>query len=121
MAMSRKLVQGDLLDTLSITKLSIQRLQPEFVQLLRDNDYEVLTLCGDNGRTKMLLILNTDDPVRSKLGYEWDEFCASNLLQIEDIIKFKIDVTDTHGTCHVYKELGRSSKKKLLKEHDARI
>lgn len=79
----------------------MQRLHPAFGTLLRDNYCEVLTLCGDNRRTKMLQILNTDDPVHSKLGY--DEFCVSNQLQDWDIIRFRIDVMDAHKTCHMYK------------------
>ncbi|KAL5079623.1 hypothetical protein RYX36_008044 [Vicia faba] len=103
MGSSGKFVNSELVDTIAIAKLSYQKLHPKFARVLRCQDYEVVTLCSDNGRTQMLLVLNIEDSHRTKLGYEWDEFCKSNLFRGGDRIRFRLDVRDANKTCHVYK------------------
>ncbi|XP_058758398.1 uncharacterized protein LOC131631641 [Vicia villosa] len=79
------------------------KLPEEFATVLKDNGYEDVVLCGDNGKNKLMSPLKIEDPRRTKLGYGWDEFCRSNNFKCGDRIRFRLDVTSLDKTCYVYK------------------
>lgn len=49
----------------------MQKLQVNFATTLRDNDFEDLTLYGDNEKSKTLMLFNIEDPYCTKLGNKW--------------------------------------------------
>ena len=75
----------------------------DFAEVLRDYDYEDLILCGDNGKMKMMQLFHVGDTHKTKLGYEWDEFCKDNNFKAGDTIQFRFDVTLLNKICYVYK------------------
>ncbi|XP_058751249.1 uncharacterized protein LOC131624318 [Vicia villosa] len=78
------------------------KLQEDFATFLRDNAYEYIVLCGDNGKNKFMSTLKIEDPRRTKIGYGWDDFCKSNNFKCGDRIRFRLDVTSLDKTCYVY-------------------
>lgn len=83
----------------------LQNLHVEFATMLRDYDYEYLTLYGDNQKTIMVTVLNIGDPYRTKLAYNWGEFCEFNNFKSREIIQSRLDVTSLNKRYHVYKFL----------------
>lgn len=79
------------------------KLQVNFVSILKEYDYEDLILGGDNIKTLIMTLLNIQDPYRTKLAYEWDDFCESSQFKSGDKILFRLDVTSLTKKCHVYK------------------
>lgn len=78
-------------------------MQVDFASILKEYDYEDLIMCGDNGKTKIMTLLNIEDPYRTKLAYEWDQFCEANWYKSGDRIRFRLGVTSLTKKCHVYK------------------
>jgi hypothetical protein len=86
--------------------LFFQALHVDFAEFLRRCDFETIDLCGDNGVTMTLAVLNLGDTHRTKLGYNWDEFSSSQEFKRGDFVRFKFEVINemkVSHRCHVYK------------------
>lgn len=66
----------------------LEKLQVDFATILRDYDYEYVTLYSDSGKTKTMTLLNIEDAYRTKIAYGWDEFYDSNNFKSGDKIQF---------------------------------
>jgi hypothetical protein len=86
--------------------LYIQALHVDFAKFLQHFNFKAVNLCGDNGVTMTLAVLNFADTHRMKLGYNWDEFASSQQFKRGDIVRFKFELineTTVSRRCHVYK------------------
>jgi Cu/Ag efflux protein CusF len=48
-------------------------------------------LCGENGKSCRIQVINAPDIYRMKLGYNWKDFAASQEFKVGDKIRFKFD------------------------------
>ncbi|KAK2360331.1 hypothetical protein QL285_011009 [Trifolium repens] len=81
-------------------------LDSDFAQFLRSYNLEYINLCGDNGMTMTLCVLNLGDMLRTKLAYNWGEFSKSQQFKEGDLVTFKFELIDEFTAsprCHVYK------------------
>jgi hypothetical protein len=91
-----------------LTKKKIkQRLDSDLAAFIDTWSFKYLVLCGENGKSCRIQVLNAPDIHRMKLAYNWKDFCASQDFKVGDKIRFKFDKnvvdTDSSNPCHVFK------------------
>ncbi|WJX51475.1 hypothetical protein P8452_37670 [Trifolium repens] len=89
--------------TFSIVSLEDQKLPSTFASYLKENDMKDILLCGDHGNKLDFTVINMTDPTNTCLAYDWKYFSSLNFYKPGVIIRFKFNLYDINGKCHVYK------------------
>ncbi|WJX56142.1 hypothetical protein P8452_41830 [Trifolium repens] len=81
----------------------VEKLPSTFASYLKENDMKDILLCGDHGNKLDFTVMNMADPTNTCLAYDWKYFSSLNFCKPGDIIRFKFNLYDINGKCHVYK------------------
>ncbi|KAK2415182.1 hypothetical protein QL285_037686 [Trifolium repens] len=79
------------------------KLPSTFASYLKEHDMKGILLCGDHGNKLDFCVTNMADPTNTCLAFDWKYFSSLNFYKPEDIIRFKINLYDINGKCHIYK------------------
>ncbi|WJX51476.1 hypothetical protein P8452_37670 [Trifolium repens] len=79
------------------------KLPSTFASYLKENDMKDILLCGDHGNKLDFTVINMTDPTNTCLAYDWKYFSSLNFYKPGVIIRFKFNLYDINGKCHVYK------------------